>query len=148
YWDAMIGLYGTSDSLQLVDSIAKYYGSYYDLPPSGTAAYYDAVANYGSGDQFILGWDDAFWACGGTPGIYLWCYNSSYSWDYHTAWRHPDQVGACFSWEAADYDDLTFPNPTLNGLLPDMTSTDWKEDIYDTPSDWSQGDCDTTYIDF
>lgn len=146
YWDALVQVYGTSDSLKIVDSVIKYMGAYYDLPHDGTQAFYDAIADYGTGQQFVLGWDDAYLGCGPTQAKSLWCYNSSQWRKYQYLWQHPDQIASCFFWEATTYQAWTAPNPTFNELFPDMTSLDWKEEFWEFPEDWTQGDCDTFFI--
>ena len=59
-----------------------------------------------------------------------------------------DQYEICYGWDAVTFDGWTFPNPTINGLLPGITSDSLKSLMNIEASDWLQSDCDTTDVDF
>jgi hypothetical protein len=53
------------------------------------------------------------------------------------------QTEVCFSWDANSYTNWTWPYPTFNGLLPEMTSQELKELIMNDSTSWKQSFCDT-----
>jgi hypothetical protein len=119
----------------------------YHLPDEDAPEYYRLLAEYPASMQMVFGWDDVYNYCG--PGATdLWCYSSSSMWYYRDYWNNPDRLVACYEWDAATFGDLEFLNPTMNGLLPGMTSQQLK-DIWtnDIELEWYRSDCDTIEVD-
>ncbi len=52
------------------------------------------------------------------------------------------QTEVCFQWDSTSYTTWTWPYPTFNGLLPGMTSQEFKDIVTDSAS-WEQTICDT-----
>ncbi len=145
YWNNMYSIFGTSDESALRDSVEKYnWNPYYYLPAAGSDQFYEYLARWPWAEQFRFGWDDVTSSNWGSP--YLYYYNSNYMWDYQNRWYDDYWIEACFGFTANSYAEWTFPNPTLNNLLPDMTSERIKELILSDPLDWEKEGCDTVSI--
>ena len=58
-----------------------------------------------------------------------------------------NEYSVCLVWEAATTNDWTFPNPTMNGLMPGMTSQQMKNIwLNDLEFDWIDSVCDTVQL--
>ncbi len=136
YWAAMDSIFGLT-----YPNDTPYFADH--LPDENTAEFYRLLAEYPSYVQMMFGWDDVYNYC--EPGATdPWCYWSSNGSHYSDYWYDQDQIVACYEWDAATFDDWYFPNATLNGLLPEMTSQELK-DIWanDNHMGWFKSDCDT-----
>ncbi|MDF1543495.1 MAG: hypothetical protein P1R58_00170 [bacterium] len=145
YWDNIKSIFGAADEAALQDSVAAYnYYGYYSLPTVGSAQFYDALINRPTADQFVFGWDDVTSYNWGSKNLYY--YSSNHRYDYQRTRWDDYWVSSCYGWTANSYAEWIFPNPTLNGLLPNMTSDRIKDMILSDPLDWEKEGCDTVSI--
>ncbi len=56
-------------------------------------------------------------------------------------------MGACYEWTDDTFETWDWPDPTFNGLLPNMTDAMLREHLLDDGSSWIKSDCDTVDID-
>ncbi|HWR82974.1 MAG TPA: hypothetical protein VN285_06710 [Candidatus Deferrimicrobium sp.] len=136
YWNMMYAYFGISHPND-TPTFA------YHLPDEDNDEFYRLLAEYPSTEQFIWGWNDATLKYDGCPEYYLSCWYSPLRDQYEPMWWQRHDVEACYVWEADTYADWTWPYPTFNGLLPEMTSDELKELLFEFPEDWRKSGCDT-----
>lgn len=101
--------------------------------------------------QAMLGWYDLYDYCNYPPYQYpddIWCFWSENQWYYEELYEAVTSLEVCYDWSAAAFETWEFPNPTMNGLFPGMTSDRLKE-IWsdDMQLEWYPSDCQTINID-
>lgn len=116
YWDSLYSKFGVTypnDTLVYVEH----------LPDQKTEDYYRIVGSC----QCVWGW----------PDVYSWypdneCFNY-YSWvqsNYQSAWWNRNGLRVCLTWTATSFSNWTFPDPTLNGVFPNLSNSQLKDFVY------------------
>jgi len=139
YWAAMDTIFGLSYM-----SDTPYFD--YHLPDTDGELFYSMLADYYAAEQFVFGWDDVRLQYTGCDPLSLWCYYSNWTWEYYDFYHAPRQVGVCFQWGAATWEEWTWPDATFNGLLPLMTTERIKEILQDREAGWIRTQCDTVSL--
>jgi hypothetical protein len=113
------------------------------LPEDSTSdLFYQMLSDININYHFVVGWDDL-----SGHGEYIFYFGSDHMWTYNKYYYNPDQISACFSWEANAFEAWTWPNPTFNNLFPQWTSDEIKNIMLDNGLDWNKFSCDTFSLD-
>ncbi|MCK4857477.1 MAG: hypothetical protein KAT58_05890 [candidate division Zixibacteria bacterium] len=153
YWAAMDSIYGLTRPND-TDTWSGDTSSFSNhLPETDSDEFYRLlgelsdwyIGDYGC-QQFVFGWDDVEFMGWGDPRD-PWSYSSQRMWQYLELYKHPEQVRICYEWVADTFEDWDFPDPTFNGLMPNLTNPEIRDLVRDLGIDWKKADCDTTYFD-
>ena len=105
---------------------AEYDDEYHEVDTSGFSipvvnAVVDSLLEVFSGDNTLARWSvSAHWNGSLSQGQHLIYVDVWYSyWTRIPEWSYYTGI---LAWDAASYSEWTFPNPSFNGLLPDITS--------------------------
>jgi hypothetical protein len=140
YWDSLSSLYGITQP-----NDTPYFSVH--LPDLNTEEFYQLLGDWSHWQQFHFGWDDIDSWC--APGdTHQYCYSSYNHYLYMGFWEEPDALYVCSEWTANSFAEWTWPDPTFNGLLPNMTSAELKEHILGDGTDWEKSGCNTFILDF
>ncbi len=155
YWTAMEIIYGLTFPYDTADWSGDTISFLNHLPDGNTSEFYHLLYqdswNYGSWtdvgrQQFVFGWDDEYFS--GGDQRYVWNYYSDNMYDYRYLYQDPDRIIICYAWTASNWAEWEFPDPTFNGLLPNMDNAQLKDHILNIePGFWHQSDCDTVSVD-
>ena len=159
YWDSMLTIYGVSYPNDTLSSLLQW-GFRGHLPDDPTSAeFYEFLFGYADtgwggyiyyyANQSIFGWDDLRYYGWGGDIRWVGDYHSNHRWDFVNYWQSSSEVWVhCFEWQAASYDDWTFPDPTFGGVMPYMTNDRLKNEVINDGDStwWEQSGCD--YIDW
>ena len=141
YWDSLLSIYGINYPDDTVQSLQQY-GFCCHLPDEKNEFFYEMLAWY---SQSILGWDDLLYF-GGSPPLYLWNYGSLNRSAYLNLYYSRNEWTLCYQWTDMTFDLWYWPNPTFNGLFPELTSDGIKSEILKDVVDaisWKRSDCIT-----
>ena len=139
YWDSLLSIYGINYPDDTAQSLQQY-GFCCHLPDEDNEFFYEMLAWYGS--QSIFGWGDLV-HLGGSP-LYVWGYGSSNSTAYQDLYFSRNEWTLCYQWSDLTFDLWDWPNPTFNGLFPELTSDKIKSEILKDVVDaisWKRSDC-------
>ena len=108
------------------------------LPDDSTSdLFYDLIYYYDNDYyHFVLGWDDVT-----RFGSNIYDFYARNMWRYCYYYNNPYQVASCFIWDADSFDAWTWPNPTLNGLFPQLTSNEIKGLLQMQGIEWDKSSC-------
>jgi len=135
YWDSLTSIYGV---IYPNDSGA-HWALPRHLPDTDSPEFYRFLAYE---QQSIFGWDDVYNEC--SPGVeHPWCYYSIHQWTYQDLYWDYDEYELCYAWDAETFYEWVFPNPTINGLFPELTSDSLKDMLGVDESGWQQAGCGT-----
>ncbi len=130
YWFLMDSLYG----IQYPDDTTMFP---VHMPDDSTSDdFYQVIAmevTYAN-RSILLGWSDF------DP---VFEYSPRQHYEYRVFYDNPTGVEACFTWDANSWAEWIWPNPTMGGVLPDLTSDEIKSFIPDYEADWIKSTCDT-----
>jgi hypothetical protein len=133
YFDKLQSLYGTTDD---TDLNLQQYGIYSHLPETGSSEYYEFIRY----SQAVFGWDD-YYSWSPNDSLYVYTYSSNNQYQYWDMYSMGRQIQICYTWDALSFDTWIFPNPTFNGLLPGMTSTQLQDYYVKYLGTWYRSEC-------
>lgn len=137
YWDSLLSIYGVSHPNDTAQFLRQYGFTGEHLPDVDNEEFYRLLASW---NQTVFGWDDlSSWY----TGMYLYYYESWHQYEYFGFYQERDYWVLCYEWADATYESWTWPDPTMNGLFPGMTSDRIKTEILTDVSaeNWERSGC-------